>query len=97
MRSVTSAAVLDTEPSLTTQPREKAAHSTGSTNSRLPLQHDPLPAEHPRWRWSEREKRWIVYFQGHRWTINKADDSHVWFLADIHRLSLFTQLSKSPQ
>jgi hypothetical protein len=98
MRPVTSAAALDTEPSPTTPTREKAARSTGSTNSRPPLPlDDPRPSEHPRWRWSAREKRWIVYFQGQRWTINKEEDSHVWFLADIHRLNLFTQLTKSLQ
>jgi hypothetical protein len=58
---------------------------------------DPLPSEHPRWRWDRRAKKWNVQFQGHNWIIASAEDSHVWFLADIHRLNLFTQLTKAPQ
>jgi hypothetical protein len=98
MRRATSVEVRDTEPSLTISLPAKAVQSSGSTNSRPALElHDPLPSEHPRWRWNAREKRWTVFFQGHQWTINSAEDSHVWFLADIHRLNLFTQLTKAPQ
>jgi hypothetical protein len=95
---VTSAELTATKGKRMTQPAEKAAHSSGSTNSRPALElHDPLPSEHPRWRWNARERRWTVFFQGHQWTINSAEDSHVWFFADIHRLNLFTQLTKAPQ
>ena len=98
MRRVISAEVQDTEASLTTQLQEGVAQSSGSTNSRPALElTDPLPSEHPRWRWDRRAKKWNVQFQGHNWIIASAEDSHVWFLADIHRLNLFTQLTKAPQ
>lgn len=97
MPPVTSAELPDTERSLTTSPREKAVHSTGSTNSRPGSPVEFLPAENPRWRWNAREQRWNVRYLGHNWTINQAEDSHVWFLADIHRVNLFVERSKRPQ
>jgi hypothetical protein len=98
MPPVTSAAVPDTEPSPTTQPRAKAVPSSGSTNSKPAFDlSDPRPRENLRWRWDKRCKQWTVVFQGHTWFIGKTEDAHVWFLADIHRLNLFTQLSKAPQ
>jgi hypothetical protein len=98
MRRATSAEVPDIEASLTTQLPERVAQSSDSTNSRPALElTDPLPSEHPRWRWDRRAKKWNVQFQGHNWIIGSAEDSHVWFLADIHRLNLFTQLTKVTQ
>jgi hypothetical protein len=95
MRHVISAAVQDTEASPTMSQPEKAVPSSGSTSSKPDF--DPLPSERPRWRWDRRAKKWNVQFQGHNWIIDSAEDSHVWFLADIHRLNLFTQLTKAKQ
>lgn len=76
----------------------KAALTTASTNSR-PLSDllDARPPENPRWRWNAREKKWNVSFLGYNWIIGKGEDDHVWFLADIHRLNLFTAVSKRAQ
>ena len=76
---------------------EKVSHCAGSTNSIPALERECLPGENPRWRWNAREKRCNVQYLGHNWTINKDEDSHVWFLADIHRVNLFKQLSGRPQ
>jgi hypothetical protein len=90
MRNVTSAEPMATEGGV--------VPTTASTNSRQPWgPDDRLPRENPRWRWNAREKRWNVSFLGYHWTIGKAEEDHVWFLADIHRVNLFTQLTRRSQ
>jgi len=90
MSSAKSAELMDIKAS--------AAHSIGLTNSKPALDlSGPRPVERPRWRWNQRAKQWMVLFQGHTWFIAQGEENHVWWLADIHRLNLFPQLTRKLQ